>query len=61
VNWEPVERWESQQPMRCTVCGETFVGKELTWMPVLCDHEGCPGPIQRQTVIVTPVVEGNES
>jgi hypothetical protein len=45
--WVPVERWEEEVPQRCTVCNETFVGRELGYVPVMCELEDCPGTTKR--------------
>jgi hypothetical protein len=53
--FEPVPAWTDEQPMRCTVCGETFVGRELGYMPVMCERDRCPDPPGRpDPVVVVP-------
>jgi hypothetical protein len=40
--------------MQCTICDEILEGRELGYIPVMCEREGCPGPCERRTVVVKP-------
>lgn len=57
MTWRPVPEWETGQPMQCTVCDIILQGRELGYIPIMCEREGCPGPGERQTVTVTPVCD----
>lgn len=53
--WEPVESWETEQPQRCTVCNEVLCGRELGYIPNICERAGCPGPTTRITRTIVRV------
>lgn len=50
--WEPVASWTTFQPMRCTICGAVYEGRELGYVPALCLRDDCPGPTDRVHVEV---------
>lgn len=57
TGWTPVPAWDAEQPMRCDTCGEVLTGRELGYLPILCEQEKCPGvPVSaRLRVRVAPV------
>lgn len=52
--WEPLSSWQTEQPQRCTVCGDVLSGRELGYLPVMCERENCPPLPERKTVTVRP-------
>lgn len=55
-HWTPVPQWKDEQPHRCGVCGDTFSGRELGYMPTFCEREDCPPlPERPDPVTVVPV------
>lgn len=55
TKWELVERWPAENPVRCTVCGEVYEGREAIYMPAMCERDGCPGPGPQVSVEVEAV------
>lgn len=53
--WELLEHWPAEIPLRCQVCGEVYVGRELRYIPAMCERSECPGPGPRITVSVQPI------
>lgn len=40
--WTTPRRWADERPVRCEVCGETFAGREASYLPMMCEQDGCP-------------------
>jgi hypothetical protein len=45
--WVPMTEWQEEVPQVCSVCDEVYSGRELSYIPLMCEHEGCPGPTKR--------------
>ena len=55
IGWELIGSWKAEQPQRCRVCHEEYVGRDLGYLPNMCEVEDCPGPPERVHVTVEPV------
>lgn len=58
IGWKPVASWLTDQPQRCTVCGDVMAGRDLSTMPNYCQTDDCPGATNRTRVEVAPVGTG---
>lgn len=55
--WTRPDRWVCEEPIRCEECGETFQGREASYLPYMCERKGCPAdscPGRGELVTVAP-------
>ena len=58
MTWTPVEEWYSEQPQECSVCGWVLAGRDLGYIPAMCEQDACPGlPTRSEPVLVRRATE----